>query len=208
MRVELLGLSGASSLNGQSVQVGGFEGERVFVRLDGTTPEGGERVVKVKVVNVRKEGGNAGWTRGESDGLGGFLGGVMNAIGDATESVSRRASRIPSGVSRVAQEPAQVTELRERAERAERRADRLDVDASARGKALVDARAELRRRPEAARPLVVQLRDLRLEDVSPARYDRSAAPKFRAAPHASLTLPQSPSRREGRDSIRTTTGGN
>ena len=34
MRVQLRGLSGASSLNGQCGKVGGFEGERVFVKLD------------------------------------------------------------------------------------------------------------------------------------------------------------------------------
>ena len=54
MRVQLRGLSGASSLNGQCGKVGGFEGERVFVKLDNSN-----RVVKVKTINVRKEGGNA-----------------------------------------------------------------------------------------------------------------------------------------------------
>ena len=34
MRVQLRGLSGDTSLNGQCGKVGGFEGERVFVRLD------------------------------------------------------------------------------------------------------------------------------------------------------------------------------
>ena len=59
MRVQLRGLSGDPALNGQCGKVGGFEGERVFVRLDNDG-----RVVKVKTINVRKEGGNAGWTRG------------------------------------------------------------------------------------------------------------------------------------------------
>ena len=34
MRVQLRGLSGDPALNGQCGKVGGFEGERVFVRLD------------------------------------------------------------------------------------------------------------------------------------------------------------------------------
>ena len=33
MRVQLRGLSGDPALNGQCGKVGGFEGERVFVRL-------------------------------------------------------------------------------------------------------------------------------------------------------------------------------
>ena len=148
MRVQLRGLSGDPALNGQCGKVGGFEGERVFVRLDNDG-----RVVKVKTINVRKEGGNAGWTRGESDGLGGILGGVMNAFG---------AARNAGG------ESTQITELRERAERAERRADRLEVDAGARGEALAEARAELRQRSATGRPLVEQLREL---DVAPARCD-------------------------------------
>ena len=148
MRVQLHGLTGDTSLNGQCGKVGGFEGERVFVRLDNDG-----RVVKVKTINVRKEGGNAGWTRGESDGLGGILGGVMNAIG---------AARNAGGESN------QITELRERAEQAERRADRLEVDAGARGEALAEARAELRQRSATGRPLVEQLREL---DVAPARCD-------------------------------------
>ena len=131
MRVQLRGLSGDTSLNGQCGKVGGFEGERVFVRLDNSN-----RVVKVKTINVRKEGGNAAWTRGESEGgLGGLFGGVMDALG---QGASRR---IASG-----EDSNQVTELRERAERAERRADRLEVDAGARGEALAEARAELRQR--------------------------------------------------------------
>ena len=150
MRVQLRGLSGASSLNGQCGKVGGFEGERVFVRLDNSN-----RVVKVKTINVRKEGGNAAWTRGEAEGgLGGLFGGVMDALGQG-------ASRIASG-----EDSNQITELRERAERAERRADRLEVDAGARGEALAEARAELRQRSATGRPLVEQLRGL---DVSPAR---------------------------------------
>ena len=77
MRVQLRGLSGDPALNGQCGKVGGFEGERVFVRLDNSN-----RVVKVKTINVRKEGGNAAWTRGEAEGgLGGLFGGVMDAIG-------------------------------------------------------------------------------------------------------------------------------
>ena len=36
MRVQLRGLSGDPALNGQCGKVGGFEGERVFVRLDKT----------------------------------------------------------------------------------------------------------------------------------------------------------------------------
>ncbi len=111
------------------------------------------RVVKVKTINVRKEGGNAAWTRGESEGLGGLFGGVMDAIG---------AARSAGGDS------TQITELRERAERAERRADRLEVDAGARGEALAEARAELRQRSATGRPLVEQLREL---DVAPARCD-------------------------------------
>ena len=99
MRVQLRGLSGDTSLNGQRGKVGGFEGERVFVRLDNSN-----RVVKVKTINVRKEGGNAAWTRGESEGLGGLFGGVMDAIG----------GRLASG-----EDSNQITELRERAERAE-----------------------------------------------------------------------------------------
>ena len=151
MRVQLRGLSGASSLNGQCGKVGGFEGERVFVRLDNSN-----RVVKVKTINVRKEGGNAAWTRGEAEGgLGGLFGGVMDALG--------QGSRIASG-----EDSNQITELRERAERAERRADRLEVDAGARGEALAEARAELRQRSATGRPLVEQLRDL---DVAPARCD-------------------------------------
>jgi hypothetical protein len=153
MRVQLRGLSGASSLNGQCGKVGGFEGERVFVRLDNSN-----RVVKVKTINVRKEGGNAAWTRGEAEGgLGGLFGGVMDALG---QGASRR---IASG-----EDSNQITELRERAERAERRADRLEVDAGARGEALAEARAELRQRTSVGRPLVEQLNDL---DVAPARYD-------------------------------------
>ena len=152
MRVQLRGLSGDPALNGQCGKVGGFEGERVFVRLDNSN-----RVVKVKTINVRKEGGNAAWTRGEAEGgLGGLFGGVMDALGQG-------ASRIASG-----EESNQITELRERAERAERRADRLEVDAGARGEALAEARAELRQRSATGRPLVEQLRDL---DVSPARCD-------------------------------------
>ena len=153
MRVQLRGLSGDPALNGQCGKVGGFEGERVFVRLDNSN-----RVVKVKTINVRKEGGNAAWTRGEAEGgLGGLFGGVMDALGQG-------ASRIASGP----EESNQITELRERAERAERRADRLEVDAGARGEALAEARAELRQRSSAGRPLVEQLREL---DVSPARCD-------------------------------------
>ena len=148
MRVQLRGLSGDTALNGQCGKVGGFEGERVFVRLDNDG-----RVVKVKTINVRKEGGNAAWTRGESEGLGGLFGGVMDAIG---------AARNAGGDS------TQITELRERAERAERRADRLEVDAGARGEALAEARAELRQRSATGRPLVEQLREL---DVAPARCD-------------------------------------
>ena len=149
MRVQLRGLSGASSLNGQCGKVGGFEGERVFVKLDNSN-----RVVKVKTINVRKEGGNAAWTRGEAEGgLGGLFGGVMDAIG----------GRLASG-----EDSNQITELRERAERAERRADRLEVDAGARGEALAEARAELRQRSATGRPLVEQLRGL---DVTPARCD-------------------------------------
>ncbi len=148
MRVQLRGLSGDPALNGQCGKVGGFEGERVFVRLDNDG-----RVVKVKTINVRKEGGNAAWTRGESEGLGGLFGGVMDAIG---------AARNAGGESN------QITELRERAERAERRADRLEVDAGARGEALAEARAELRQRSATGRPLVEQLREL---DVAPARCD-------------------------------------
>ena len=72
------------------------------MRLDNSN-----RVVKVKTINVRKEGGNAAWTRGEAEGgLGGLFGGVMDAIGQG-------ASRIASG-----EESNQITELRERAERA------------------------------------------------------------------------------------------
>ena len=150
MRVQLHGLTADTSVNGQCGQVGGFEGERVFVRLDNSN-----RVVKVKTINVRKEGGNAAWTRGEAEGgLGGLFGGVMDAIG---------ASRIASG-----EDSNQITELRERAERAERRADRLEVDAGARGEALAEARAELRQRSATGRPLVEQLREL---DVAPARCD-------------------------------------
>ena len=148
MRVQLRGLSGDPALNGQCGKVGGFEDERVFVRLDNSN-----RVVKVKTINVRKEGGNAAWTRGESEGLGGLFGGVMDAIG---------AARNAGGDS------TQITELRERAERAEWRADRLEVDAGARGEALAEARAELRQRSATGRPLVDQLRDL---DVAPARCD-------------------------------------
>jgi hypothetical protein len=149
MRVQLRGLSGDPALNGQCGKVGGFEGERVFVRLDNSN-----RVVKVKTINVRKEGGNAAWTRGEAEGgLGGLFGGVMGAIG----------GRLASG-----EDSNQITELRERAERAERRADRLEVDAGARGEALAEARAELRQRSSAGRPLVEQLREL---DVAPARCD-------------------------------------
>ena len=86
MRVQLRGLSGDPALNGQCGKVGGFEGERVFVRLDNSN-----RVVKVKTINVRKEGGNAAWTRGEAEGgLGGLFGGVMDALGQG-------ASRIASG---------------------------------------------------------------------------------------------------------------
>ena len=152
MRVQLRGLSGDPALNGQCGKVGGFEGERVFVRLDNSN-----RVVKVKTINVRKEGGNAAWTRGEAEGgLGGLFGGVMDAIGQG-------ASRIASG-----EDSNQITELRERAERAERRADRLEVDAGARGEALAEARAELRQRSATGRPLVEQLREL---DVAPARCD-------------------------------------
>ena len=152
MRVQLRGLSGDPALNGQCGKVGGFEGERVFVRLDNSN-----RVVKVKTINVRKEGGNAAWTRGEAGGgFGEFLGGVMEAMGQG-------ASRIASG-----EDSNQITELRERAERAERRADRLEVDAGARGEALAEARAELRQRSATGRPLVEQLRDL---DVGPARCD-------------------------------------
>ena len=152
MRVQLRGLSGDPALNGQCGKVGGFEGERVFVKLDNSN-----RVVKVKTINVRKEGGNAAWTRGEAEGgLGGLFGGVMDALGQG-------ASRIASG-----EDSNQITELRERAERAERRADRLEVDAGARGEALAEARAELRQRSSAGRPLADQLRDL---DVSPARCD-------------------------------------
>ena len=153
MRVQLRGLSGDPALNGQCGKVGGFEGERVFVRLDNSN-----RVVKVKTINVRKEGGNAAWTRGEAEGgLGGLFGGVMDALGQG-------ASRIASGP----EESNQITELRERAERAERRADRLEVDAGARGEALAEARAELRQRSATGRPLVEQLNDL---DVAPARCD-------------------------------------
>ncbi|CAH0373229.1 unnamed protein product [Pelagomonas calceolata] len=149
MRVQLRGLSGDPALNGQCGKVGGFEGERVFVRLDNSN-----RVVKVKTINVRKEGGNAAWTRGEAEGgLGGLFGGVMDAIG----------GRLASG-----EDSNQITELRERAERAERRADRLEVDAGARGEALAEARAELRQRSATGRPLVEQLREL---DVAPARCD-------------------------------------
>jgi hypothetical protein len=122
------------------------------VKLDNSN-----RVVKVKTINVRKEGGNAAWTRGEAEGgLGGLFGGVMDALGQG-------ASRIASG-----EDATQLTELRERAERAERRADRLEVDAGARGEALAEARAELRQRSATGRPLVEQLRDL---DVAPARCD-------------------------------------
>ena len=165
MRVQLRGLSGDPALNGQCGKVGGFEGERVFVRLDNSN-----RVVKVKTINVQKEGGNAAWTRGESEGgLGGLFGGVMDALGQG-------ASRIASG-----EDSNQITELRERAERAERRADRLEVDAGARGEALAEARAELRQRSSAGRPLVEQLREL---DVSPARCDSAKLAELSEAPAA------------------------
>ena len=168
MRVQLRGLSGASSLNGQCGKVGGFEGERVFVKLDNSN-----RVVKVKTINVRKEGGNAAWTRGEAEGgLGGLFGGVMDALGQG-------ASRIASG-----EDSNQITELRERAERAERRADRLEVDAGARGEALAEARAELRQRSSTGRPLVEQLRDL---DVAPARYDSAKLAELNDALAAATT---------------------
>ena len=165
MRVQLRGLSGDPSLNGQCGKVGGFEGERVFVRLDNSN-----RVVKVKTINVRKEGGNAAWTRGEAEGgLGGLFGGVMDAIG----------GRLASG-----EDSTQITELRERAERAERRADRLEVDAGARGEALAEARAELRQRTSVGRPLVEQLNDL---DVAPARYDSAKLAELNDALAAATT---------------------
>ena len=168
MRVQLRGLSGDPALNGQCGKVGGFEGERVFVRLDNSN-----RVVKVKTINVQKEGGNAAWTRGESEGgLGGLFGGVMDALGQG-------ASRIASG-----EDSNQITELRERAERAERRADRLEVDAGARGEALAEARAELRQRSSAGRPLVDQLRDL---DVAPARCDSAKLAELNDALAAATT---------------------
>ena len=168
MRVQLRGLTGDTSLNGQCGKVGGFEGERVFVRLDNDG-----RVVKVKTINVRKEGGNAAWTRGEAEsGLGGLFGGVMDALGQG-------ASRIASG-----EDSTQITELRERAERAERRADRLEVDAGARGEALAEARAELRQRSATGRPLVEQLREL---DVAPARYDSAKLAELNDALAAATT---------------------
>ena len=168
MRVQLRGLSGDTSLNGQCGKVGGFEGERVFVRLDNSN-----RVVKVKTINVRKEGGNAAWTRGEAEGgLGGLFGGVMDALGQG-------ASRIASG-----EDSTQLTELRERAERAERRADRLEVDAGARGEALAEARAELRQRSATGRPLVEQLREL---DVAPARCDSAKLAELNDALAAATT---------------------
>ena len=168
MRVQLRGLSGDPALNGQCGRVGGFEGERVFVRLDNSN-----RVVKVKTINVRKEGGNAAWTRGEAEGgLGGLFGGVMDALGQG-------ASRIASG-----EDSNQITELRERAERAERRADRLEVDAGARGEALAEARAELRQRSATGRPLVEQLRDL---DVAPARCDSAKLAELNDALAAATT---------------------
>ena len=78
------------SLNGQCGKVGGFEGERVFVRLDNSN-----RVVKVKTINVRKEGGNAAWTRGEAEGgLGGLFGGVMDALGQAPRASRQGRTRI------------------------------------------------------------------------------------------------------------------
>ena len=167
MRVQLRGLSGASSLNGQCGKVGGFEGERVFVKLDNSN-----RVVKVKTINVRKEGGNAAWTRGEAEGgLGGLFGGVMDALG--------QGARIASG-----EDSNQITELRERAERAERRADRLEVDAGARGEALAEARAELRQRSATGRPLVEQLREL---DVAPARCDSAKLAELNDALAAATT---------------------
>ena len=49
MRVQLRGLSGDPALNGQCGKVGGFEGERVFVKLDNSN-----RVVKVKTINRRR----------------------------------------------------------------------------------------------------------------------------------------------------------
>ena len=51
MRVQLRGLSGDTSLNGQCGKVGGFEGERVFVRLDNSN-----RVVSVQVLRLPREG--------------------------------------------------------------------------------------------------------------------------------------------------------
>ena len=89
MRVQLRGLSGDPALNGQCGKVGGFEGERVFVRLDNSN-----RVVKVKTINVRKEGGNAAWTRGEAEGgLGGILGGVMDALGQGASRIASERRR-------------------------------------------------------------------------------------------------------------------
>ena len=179
MRVQLRGLSGDPALNGQCGKVGGFEGERVFVRLDNSN-----RVVKVKTINVRKEGGNAAWTRGEAEGgLGGLFGGVMDAIG----------GRLASG-----EDSNQITELRERAERAERRADRLEVDAGARGEALAEARAELRQRSATGRPLVEQLREL---DVAPARCDSAKLAELSdalAAATAKVSQEKAPRGRERR----------
>ena len=49
MRVQLHGLTGDTSVNGQCGQVGGFEGERVFVRLDNSN--------RVLLVKTRKKRG-------------------------------------------------------------------------------------------------------------------------------------------------------
>ena len=105
------------------------------------------RVVKVKTINVRKEGGNAPGRAASEGGLGGggLFGGVADALGQGA-----RAS--------TCEDSNQLTELRERAERAERRADRLEVDAGAENAAeALLKRARLRqrsaRRPTARRAI-------------------------------------------------------
>lgn len=63
MRVILRGITGDPSLNGRVGHVGGIEGDRVFVRLDGQNgQDDGGRILKVKVTSLIKAGGNEPWT--------------------------------------------------------------------------------------------------------------------------------------------------
>ena len=85
-----MGLSGAThqALNGQCGKIGGFAGEHILVKLDRD-----QRVVKVKCVNVVKEGGNALWTTNAPPPPAGNENGFWEGLGQRLEDFRAQASR-------------------------------------------------------------------------------------------------------------------